>query len=560
MILGRFLKTYLFLWFVSVALVPLTAIGQSVPTEDQSTATTQPTPPTAPQKWQKQKKKKPTILQSWQKVVTGDWASLNKHDNRNLTMSAVTLGAVYTFYYYCLRSAPVVNQQNNGQRNPQQRPENPGDIPDAELTPAQQAVIDLETRINAVPKNSLPCIGQAGLTCGNHAFMNTKAMLQHLEADPTIQPDALGAILAHRTRPVFIQNEIAQHDRITNERREPELWKAYITRQLTASLERKQSTWQWLTALFGFEYGFSRAELTARDNIAALLHDITYVQKQPVNFCVAGAQAPTNMSIKTTISNLIDNTNAIRGIDADHATNEERATNTAHAKEQCKQLLDHINLNVWQRNMGARLQASPEMLNHAKQTMPRGRDLDSAEIGSLIGKDKFTAEFMLKIKRDAEGKPITHDVDNQVPHFIDAYDKPTNINHKILIIEDSAQLLIKGTTLFNGLKAVKKACSEQENFCFGFILRLGARSHDYMKLKTIEPTTPLEDRYTIIEPIVTQDARYSMSHWISVVLHRANGQNHYYVTDSMDATGTTDPNNRLDVRILIEALETDNSY
>jgi uncharacterized protein YlzI (FlbEa/FlbD family) len=557
MVLGRLVKAYLFLGLASVALIPLTVTGQSVPTDDQSTATTQPTPHGAPKKWQKKKKKKPTILQSWKKVVTGDWASLNKYDNRNLTLSAVTLGAVYTFYYYCLRSAPVVNQQGNGQRNQQQqRRENPENIPGYEPTPAQQAVIDLETRINNVPKNPLPCIGQAGLTCGNHAFINTKWALEQLEQFPDTTPQALGAILTHNTMPNFIQHEIAEHDKITNERREPELWKAYIRQQVTNSLARKQSTWQWLTTLFGANHGFSQAELQARDNIATLLHDITYTKKQVINFCTAGSPTPTHISIKTTISNLIDTTNVIKGIDVIGASKEEKAANTAQAKEACKNLLDHINLNAWQRNMGTQLQATPEMLNTAKRTMPRGRDLDSTEIGSLIGREKVNADALYKTerKKDEHGNLLPDELDDQIIKWIG--DK-TAINGKIVIVQDSIQPLLTGSTSFYDIQAVKQVCHEQANCTIGFALRLNARVRDnYEALKTITPET----REAILRPIVLQNAETSSSHWISVVLHRINGQNHYYVTDSMDIGGWIDPNARFDVRMLIEAIETNNSY
>jgi|GEM_PF-2748084 len=590
MVLSRLYTTFLLLALAlsSLVLPPALYAGDVLPASNEQEVTPETTATTA-KPWQKKKKKKPTIAQSWKKVFTGDWASLNRYDNRNLMMSAVVFGSVYTLYYYCLRSPvpaanpnPQPNGQNkqiqnrqNGQNGKLQTggkkkkrqpaptaqdnmPENEEDIDDEILTPLDTDLIDF---IDAIPKHAIPCIhqGPGTLTCGNHAFINTKWILEQLENFPNTQSQELGIILAHSTMPAFIQQEIAQHDQIVSQNRTSEIWKAYIVRQLTNSLAKPQSTWQWFAALFGLGESLRPEDRRTIDNVANLLHNITYTQKRSIDFS-NGNSIVTIESIKGGLSPDIDATPLIVGKDKKGATPEEKAANTATAKRQCKNILDRIDLNAWQKNIGDQLMASDAMLKKAMSALPRGRDLDSAEIGSLVGHNKLSAIFTTKIKRDANGKPITDDIDNQVPHFVDQYNNPTDINNKILIIENSIQLLIKGATPFNNLKAVKLACANNNDFCFGFILRLSDPYHDYERLKTITDTTPFEKRHAIIAPMVNQDVRGSTRHWISVVLHRINGQNHYYVTDSMDASGTTKPKDRVDVRILIEALETDNSY
>ncbi len=206
MVFRTFVKTFLFTCFVSISL-PSPAL-QERPTHTENTPIyIKPTGQAETQKWQKKKKKKPTIVQSWKKVVTGDWASLNKYDNRNLTMSAFALCAGYTFYYYCLRSAPVVNQEDNREKNsdtisPNDKKLNrkSNDLDNEEL-PLPIAIEKFNHAAKAITENRVTTVAaycstnkgligqqQANALCGLYATHNALTALTTIER---LSPDIL---------------------------------------------------------------------------------------------------------------------------------------------------------------------------------------------------------------------------------------------------------------------------------------------------------------------------------------------------------------------------------
>ncbi len=79
------------------------------------------------QKWRKKKKKKPSIAQSWKKVVTLDWDAITPHDERNLLVSTTCAAILYSCYYVLTSRTAPIREHNDELINPEpnRNPANP---------------------------------------------------------------------------------------------------------------------------------------------------------------------------------------------------------------------------------------------------------------------------------------------------------------------------------------------------------------------------------------------------------------------------------------------------
>jgi hypothetical protein len=545
MILGRLVKTYLFLGLASVAFVPLTVLGQSVPADDEPTATTQPTPPAAPKKWQKKKKKKPTILQSWKKVLTGDWASLNKYDNRNLTMSAVALGAAYTFYYYCLRSAPVVNQQNNGQRNQQQHDGEDNNNPLA-IRPEQPVAIPLIHTVIEQHRIKLAEAVPQGLNalCGVYSAHNADAALTFIRNldRATLNNDTIDGTLVHLNQHLSERQDVLEARLQANpgNNNDQTNWTAQVCHSRKYNIykrafftciynglaqvaqERKRATqtaWEKFMSLFfsNTPLVLQQAEKEAVSRIADVFTQ-HLIRGNTINFDTLDA---------ATFKAIYEQ--KLRPLDDPDAQRKYGVDNTLTAYNNSQQVSQDIALQQAVRDslkeaFGASATNSAQLAQQLKPYVKgtnlsddlSGNNLDSGEVTQLLDSIDRTYTILAEDAANGTGRDVIEALKAETPEAFDT-------SYKITVIDKTNAN--QAGYYRQALNEVRTAMySKNEPFAHAFLIRLDTRAAIKVGDDTTQTTAALSaDRST---------------HWTTlVVLRIPSGTtmiNHYIAIDSMN--------------------------
>lgn len=554
-------RFYLYFTLTGLLCVP-TGYLVAVDTPQTQTHTEQAAQPETPlaQKWRKKKKKKPTIGQSWKKVVTLDWDAITPHDERNLLVSTTCAAILYSCYYLLTTKKATLTPGSNALVNPtpdgnpaqsqtdakkkKKKKQSSADI----VTPKPPLWSDETTNAHTV---AMPSIGQHGLTCGNHAFINTRDVLAEIAKHPDqiLTPEHLKTVLCTAERGTNIEKEIVDtHDPIVRQQRTEEVWKNYIKENIKKSLPQPTLK-QRIFSFFGL-WTKPIEHDTAIDNLTTIIFNKTYRDKKEIIFCSESSEN-SKEEVTKQLKSLI-NANVF---DPKNSTVNEKK------HDQCLALINAIDPEVWLASFSKTFAANTQTVQKALSAVGRGSDLESGEITRLVESMNLDAPFETKMNtslfpKDADGNVIIDGsiLDDQKIEF--TTNNPGDMNGKMYVLETGIRTVITGHNDFYLIKAIKEAYRTQPNFSFGFVFRETDPSRDYETIKTMEPT----HREETLRPMLDQRAEGSMTHWISVVLHRINGVNHYYVTDSLDTEGMKNAKDRNSIKILIEALETNNHY
>lgn len=519
-------------------------------------------------KWSKKKKKKPSIAESWQKIINFDWDQLNSHDEKNLIISALGTGFILSCLYMFKPAAipqPVTTTPHTSNNKPvvpkshkkimsgrpadnrtQVTPHNPAQPSHTHpvATPPQQpqtaivyiyannAIQDkraLHIKAYNTTQDGTQITQQSGnALCGLYATHNALTVMEALTHNPS-EPEH--AIINHqqalRARLDTKSTSINPHDNwvsTTITKRKITIAKRYLEHLfrrtiLQSKFNELQNTMHWWDR-FWFNVNHTKV-LTDPKSPFALAPTPQEIREQ-----LAALTALAEIIATDVVGNASTSLEQLRGqlrqkydtLNPQHQTHSWYAKKMQNIENMFDRIgnshQDHVLLLPVDNTFWTAAKSYVGKAFPAESTELNGDNLNSGEILAILealDKQYATAELSAVDNSPAHGRISVLDV---IPN---ASDHTTN--------------------------NIKRQMREADTFCHGFVIRTGG---------TALPTQASDEDNDALKQLYAHANGYS-THWICCVIYKPTRESapRYYIIDSMNGTTSASPT----IQRLLELLE-----